>query len=190
MTEAPIGQLTFRVRLGTAAFGISAAGVVVGNYFDSAGKTLGFILKGNHFTPVQYPGAAVTSVSAINSRGDVVGFYGDLDTFVFHGFLLSNGVYTNLEYPGNLLAQPTGINDSGLIVGYYDDSQTTHGFTATVQGRSSCSFTLGQQNITVPATGGSYFVALNTSADCLWAMAPSADWITSNYGFLGSTTIN
>lgn len=68
-------------------------------------------------TTIDVPGATVTSVSGINSAGDMVGSYGQSNSEDSSGFLYSNGAYSYFDYPGQQVTIPGGINDSGLIVG-------------------------------------------------------------------------
>ena len=68
------------------------------------------------FTTIDVPGAMNTVVTAINTSGEMVGYWynpGPKAT----GFLLSGGNFTFFEYPGSGTTEPFGINDSGLISG-------------------------------------------------------------------------
>jgi hypothetical protein len=55
--------------------------------------------------------------SAINDRGDVVGFYAD-SGWNLDGFLLRDGAYTTFDAPGGTATLPFDINDRGQIVGF------------------------------------------------------------------------
>ncbi len=68
-------------------------------------------------TTIAVPGAAVTFATGINTKGDIVGFFGQSLLGSFSGFLYSEGVFTYFDYPGQQVTEPGGINDSGLIVG-------------------------------------------------------------------------
>ncbi len=48
------------------------------------------------FTQIDVPGASFTSPRAINSGGDIVGFYGGSRGGI-HSFLLSNGTFTTID---------------------------------------------------------------------------------------------
>jgi hypothetical protein len=81
---------------------------------------------------VDVPGSSYSNPYAINSAGDVVGFF--LDAAGSHGFVLSKGVYTTLDYPGAVpgTTGASGINDFGEVVGDYTDANgALHGFIAT-----------------------------------------------------------
>jgi uncharacterized membrane protein len=83
------------------------------------------------FTTIDAPNAVNTRGRAINSEGDIVGWYRDTGNKV-HGFLRSAaGSYTVIDVPvsGALLTQALGINDRGDIVGTYTSSDNLrHGF--------------------------------------------------------------
>ena len=81
----------------------------------------GFLSTGNHhYTTIEVPGAPYTVVSALNSKGEVVGDYEDTNR-VEHGFLYVNGTYYTIDYPNSGGGSITGISETGSIVGYYGD---------------------------------------------------------------------
>jgi uncharacterized membrane protein len=74
--------------------GINARGDIVGTYCNGAPPCLvgptdnhGFLLRGDHLTTIDVPGANATSLTAINARGDIVGGYTDASGHT-HGLLL------------------------------------------------------------------------------------------------------
>lgn len=74
--------------------GINARGDIVGTYCNGAPPCLigptdnhGFVLSGDQLTTIDVPGANATALTAINSRGDIVGGYTDV-TGHTHGLLL------------------------------------------------------------------------------------------------------
>ncbi len=122
---------------GSSAFGISNAGVVVGNYDINDGNSTiyGFIQRGNNFTPIPgpapFPGTAV-DLYKMNAAGNVVGDYLDPAAPTnYRGFVLGpGGHYTLVDYPasGVTITTARGVNDAGTIVGRWDNSSGTHGF--------------------------------------------------------------
>jgi probable HAF family extracellular repeat protein len=110
-------NVPFPTATGTSPFGINNAGEIVGYWLDST-TGHGFLLSSGTYTSFDYPGAAFTIASAINSRGDIVGYYSDTSG-VYHGFLLSGGTYTSIDEPGATATEANGINDAGEIVGIY-----------------------------------------------------------------------
>src|SRR3954467_388616 len=99
---------------GTTAYGINAAGQVVGSYQDASGTTHGFLYSGGTYTTLDAPSARTTAARAINGLGQIVGTYTDASGT--YNFLYSGGSYTVLaDLPG----PPIGINDFGQIVGSY-----------------------------------------------------------------------
>src|SRR5438874_1612735 len=74
----------------TIAWGIDAAGEIVGVYDDSTG-THGFLLQNDRFTTLNFPGAGWTAAFGIGVHGEIVGAYkmpGE-PAVNFHGFLRS-----------------------------------------------------------------------------------------------------
>ncbi len=64
---------------------------------------------------IDYPGAEMTTPTAVNDSGSVVGDYIDSQGNT-HGFLYSGGVYTTIDDPEGTTF-PQGINNSGEITG-------------------------------------------------------------------------
>ena len=111
----------------TSPLDVNAAGDIVGEYMDAAGKSHGFLLSEGDFTSIDFPGAVLTGAFGINPRGDIVGRY-QTSNGHFHGFLLSGGTFTSIDV-GDTLTRAHGINARDDIVGRYDDPDgTRHGF--------------------------------------------------------------
>ncbi|HVG89895.1 MAG TPA: NosD domain-containing protein [Alphaproteobacteria bacterium] len=75
---------------GTIIQHINDAGDAIGSFTDNLGIH-GFLLRHGEFTAIDPPGAAFTSVTGINSSGEIVGF--DLDntgTFHFSAFMATS----------------------------------------------------------------------------------------------------
>lgn len=70
------------------------------------------------YTPIEYPGAAATTLYGINAHRDIVGTYIDSEN-VSHGFLLRGGVFTTIDVPNAAGTDARGINPAGDIVGGY-----------------------------------------------------------------------
>ena len=64
------------------------------------------------YTTIDLPGSTVTFAQAINTAGEIVGFYKD-SFFLEHGFLDINGTYTTFQVPGSTDTRPLGMNTSG-----------------------------------------------------------------------------
>jgi hypothetical protein len=114
---------------GTFAYGVNAAGNIVGYYGDSSGNH-GFLRDATGgFTTINYPGQASTGIAGISSSGVMAGNYSQGGSNPIHGFLLSRGVFTNIEVPGSTQTTVNGISPSGrLIVGTYNDVTGEHGY--------------------------------------------------------------
>jgi uncharacterized membrane protein len=72
-----------------AAWDVNPAGEIAGVYSNGAGVH-GFVLGGDGYTTLDFPGAFQTRAFGINARGDVVGTYIAADKTT-HGFLASQG---------------------------------------------------------------------------------------------------
>lgn len=83
------------------------------------------------YSPVDYPGAAATTVFGINARGDIVGTYVDSGA-MSHGFLLRDGVFATIDVPGAAGSDARGISPAGDIVGGYwlpgEPTANIHGY--------------------------------------------------------------
>lgn len=97
---------------------VLAALVASSCMFISAVATITASERPYSYSPIDYPGAAATTLSGINARGDIVGNYVDTDG-MSHGFLLRDGVFTPIDVPGAAGSDARGINPAGDIVGGY-----------------------------------------------------------------------
>jgi uncharacterized membrane protein len=106
----------------TAAWGINAAGRIVGLYVDNDGAEHGFLLDKGTFTTIDVPGASATAAFGINAAGRIVGAYDDMSG-AEHGFLLDKeGTFTPIDVPGATFTAAIGINAAGRI----DDDESAH----------------------------------------------------------------
>jgi probable HAF family extracellular repeat protein len=117
---------------------------LVGVYGEPAMTELGFVVPGflrertGRITTIAVPGAGGTDPTAVNDRGQVVGFYTDVPLRptpqyppgTQHSFLWDSGRVTRLpDPPGSVQTQALDINNRGQIVGIYSDSRRRqHGF--------------------------------------------------------------
>ena len=88
----------------------------MGVFSDSSFTYHGFLrYKDGTLTSFDAPGAfGVTSPSAINSEGQIVGMTR------FSGFLRNeDGTFTVIAVPGASLTRPNAINSEGQVVGSY-----------------------------------------------------------------------
>lgn len=116
---------------------INDSGTVVGNFEtlpENFVQQSGFRYRNGTFTHIDFPGAVLTTPTAINARGDIAGIY----QFTFDNtsprvFVLRNGEYIDIPLPG-IADNVAGITPRGEIVGSYHDCQQigcgSHGFRA------------------------------------------------------------
>ena len=94
---------------------------------DKEGKQHGFLLTGDQFATVDYPGALSTWAYSVNSAGDIVGYHIDtagLPGGGYRAFLLRGGSFSDVNYPGHMNTMSVRITDEGVILGCYHDTDT------------------------------------------------------------------
>jgi hypothetical protein len=92
-------------------------------------------------------GATQLYAQAVNTAGEVAGFYTD-NTGTSHGFTWTAGTFTTINIAGSSGTWITGINDDGVICGYFHKTSS-----------SSSGITLGfqQTGTTVVSNHGGLF---------------------------------
>lgn len=141
---------------GTFGFGITPAGVIVGEYIDAGSVAHGFVRSPDGaITPFDVTGAGTgpgqgTVPESVNPSGAITGLYIDAGG-LGHGFVRSpDGTITSFDAPGAgmpsgppcsplLIAftgtQGSAINPAGAIAGQYvDTSGVFHGFLRSPDG--------------------------------------------------------
>ena len=121
----------------TDTFGVNNAGIIAGDYVDSAGVQHGMILAGKKLTSVDHANcvntggfsAGAIAFYGVNSAGAAAGWCASTKTGLDLGFVYSGGKFTNIKFPKSTSTQAIGINDNGVVVGLYlDSSGVQHGF--------------------------------------------------------------
>ncbi|MEN6451202.1 MAG: PEP-CTERM sorting domain-containing protein [Thermoguttaceae bacterium] len=101
---------------------VNNSGQVVGTSLSSNNTWHAFLYdKGQLKDLGALPGCAFSSASAINSRGQVVGDSGNVNSPTWsHGFIYDSGKMTDLGVIAGFTYEttPSGINDLGQVVGY------------------------------------------------------------------------
>jgi len=120
--------------LETDTYGVNNAGVIAGDYVDSASVQHGMILAGKKLTTINnkscqaISGTGGISFYGINSAGTVAGWCTN-SSGVDIGFVYAKGKFTAVNFPKGSGTQATGINDKGEVVGlYFDSAGLSHGF--------------------------------------------------------------
>ena len=122
--------------------GVNDSNVAVGFWTDANGNNHGYKvnIKTMRFSVVTDPNAPTASLTAaaINSGGDIAGFYTNPATGNTDGFLKHHGKVTDLAVPGASSTMALGVNDHDEVVGTYTvgsgSSAQMHGFTWTPRG--------------------------------------------------------
>jgi len=122
--------------LETDTYGVNNAGVIVGDYVDSASVQHGMILAGKKLTTVDskscqaISGTGGISFYGVNSAGAAAGWCISSKTSLDTGFVYAKKKFTAVNFPKSSGTQVTGINDKGEVVGlYFDTAGATHGFS-------------------------------------------------------------
>jgi hypothetical protein len=115
----------------TELLGLSDSGLAVGYYLDANGVKHAFELipTTGQFHAINPPGAVSTVASAINGKGDIVGYFTKSDGST-ESFLLKGGVYTEFSYKYSAkMTEALSVNWEDEIAGMYTDSAgKQHGF--------------------------------------------------------------
>ncbi len=153
--------------------GINDSGKVAG--FDNQGFTL---TLPNTFTAVNFPGATITQVTAINNAGSVAGIYTDA-AGNNHGFTEIGGVFKTVDNPAStVFNQALGINNANNTVGYY--APTVAGSTNQIAySQSGGVFT--DINARLPSNVNSQAVGINSVNAIVGFFQPTT---TTSIGFL------
>jgi hypothetical protein len=116
----------------TRAFGMNAAGLIVGDVAKSTGGPFSaMIYDDGKCTIFDYPKAASTSARGINKSDQVSGWYTD-SAGKTHGFVKTGSTFTELNYPESIGTLAYHLNDQGQVAGWYEDTKKVdHGFIAT-----------------------------------------------------------
>ena len=100
---------------------VTDSGVVAGVFSVGNNKGHGFIMTGNQFTLVDYPGAATTTLTDMNNDGAAVGVW--IRNQQTHGLLRSpQGAFTSIDFPGSTSTQAIKIDARGNILGFYKNA--------------------------------------------------------------------
>jgi probable HAF family extracellular repeat protein len=139
MVHAPLG-ITFTFGLidfprspDSTAQGLNSRGDIVGLYGPNLpayeGTEQSYVLEGNAFQELVYPGASYTLGLGINKGRKIVGWYAGSDGNP-HAFLRIGKNYSNIDHPGSDYTIASNINDAGVVIGTYSEnaSDTLHGF--------------------------------------------------------------
>ena len=155
--------------------GVNDSDVAVGFWTDANGSNHGYTVNvttanfGSVIDP-NAPGASLTA-AAINSGGDIAGFYVNPANGNTDGFLKAGGEFIDLSVPGASSTMALGVNDHDEVVGTYTagsgSSAAVHGFSWTLDG--------GFQNIDDPHGMGTTTVnGVNDAGDLVGFYVDSA----------------
>jgi hypothetical protein len=120
----------------TDSYAINNAGMIAGDYVDTASVQHPMILAGKKLITADHKGCANTPGTSpafygLNSAGVASGFCTSATTGDTIGFTYSSKTkkFTDIKIKGATMVEPSGINDKGAVVGTYTDSAGVgHGF--------------------------------------------------------------
>jgi hypothetical protein len=120
----------------SVASGINSLGDVCGISTSASKTTSSFLLKGGHYSALQFPNGSDTQAFGCNTKDAIVGSYLD-GSGVMHGFLvttpLTHARWTSIDDPNGVGSTVVnGLNDALDLVGFYTDAAgNTDGMLAT-----------------------------------------------------------
>ena len=123
----------------STALGLNNRGDIVGFYGPDVplyeGTEQSYLLEGNNFQELIYPGASYTGALGINKSRKIVGWYTNPGDNL-HAFLRKGKTYANIDYPNSDNNTASNINDAGIIIGIWFNNadDTVHGFVLTKGG--------------------------------------------------------
>jgi probable HAF family extracellular repeat protein len=122
-------KVKIKSALETDSYAVNNAGVIAGDYVDSAGVQHGMLLAGTKLTAFDGPsGSQSIAAYGVNSSNAAAGWYVDSNG-INQGFVFASGQLTPVFFPKSTGTQANGINDNGWVVGsYVDTNGVTHGF--------------------------------------------------------------
>jgi probable HAF family extracellular repeat protein len=92
------------------------------------------------YTPLDFPGAAATTMTGINADGQMVGFYRDAAGKT-HGFVRRDQTYVSIDFPDAAWTNARGISASGEVLGAYrmagEPDVNQHGYRLALDGQFS-----------------------------------------------------
>ena len=162
----------------TQLLGINDAGTIAG--FHGAATAHGFTLTlPNTFTSQNFPGSAMSMVTAINGVGSTAGIYQDFGGTT-HGYTDIGGTFTTVDRPGTVFNQALGINSANTTVGYFALDAAAGQVGQSAYSQSGGVFT--NINALLPATNqNSQAVGINNAGNIVGFYLPTA---TTSIGFL------
>jgi len=114
---------------------------VVANLTHRDRTSQALFVRGQQKTPIEFPGAVMTRVDALNNLDTVVGSYdhdpNEYGILTTTGFLWTEGGgFVPFDAPGSAgLTIPWGLNKAGTAVGVYTDADLVyHGFVRSADG--------------------------------------------------------
>ena len=161
----------------TDTYAVNNAGVIAGDYVDSAGVQRGMILAGKKLRTIDNPKncnrTATTGIQlyGINSANTAVGWCVKLksQTDLAFSYSYANKKLTPISYPESIATDAWGINDNGVIVGDYTDTAgNQHGFVK-----------IGKKYTTIDVPGDTFAAArgINNKGDfTVYAINSSGGW--------------
>ena len=133
--EIAYTTIDFPAATSTTVAAVNDGGQMAGFYNDAAGRTHGFVRRGETYTSIDFPDAAWTIARGISASGEVLGTYrmaGEPNANQ-HGYRLAlDGRFSKIDFPGHISTVPVRLLPDGTIVGCYHDAggmDSMHGMT-------------------------------------------------------------
>lgn len=161
----------------TQLLGINNAGTIAG--FHGAVTAQGFTLTlPNTFTGQNFPGSAMSMVTAINGAGSTAGIFQDA-AGTTHGYTYIGGTFKTVDQSGTVFNQALGINSANTTVGYFALDKAAGQVGQSAYSQSGGLFT--SINALLPANQNSQAVGINNAGNVVGFYLPTT---TTSIGFL------
>ena len=162
----------------TQLLGINNAGTIAG--FHGAATASGFTLTlPNTFKNQNFPGSAMSMVTAINAAGSTAGIFQDSGGTT-HGYTDIGGIFKTVDESGTVFNQALGINSANTTVGYFALDKAAGQVGQSAYSQSGGAFT--NINALLPTTNqNSQAVGINNAGNVVGFYLPTA---TTSIGFL------
>ena len=166
----------------TQLLGINNAGTIAG--FHGAVTAQGFTLTlPNTFTGQNFPGSAMSMVTAINGAGSTAGIFQDT-AGTTHGYTYIGGTFKTVDQSGTVFNQALGINSANTTVGYFALDKAAGQVGQSAYSQSGGLFT--SINALLPANQNSQAVGINNAGNVV-GFYVDANNVQHGYTEIGGT---
>ena len=120
---------------GVSSVAVNDLGEIAGSYVDTAGRWHGFVLMNGKPKRFDMPKRATAiTVSGINNKGRVIGFFTEAGGYIYP-FLYNGSVVTKIRNEHSAIPPQVAINDFGVMtLGYFDNVLSFYSYRVSCHG--------------------------------------------------------